>query len=160
MLSWLSVHSQRCSFPPGGCWPRRASLHLSYPSPPTASTSGCACARPCRCTFLKHCRCSHQHYSHSTASLGTAGRQHSFLNASQASSRWCLSLKANKCFGALIYLRKHHLSYQGQEALLETPFLVDLHSLITSSKHREFTLHRMYITNGLFRFAQMHLKHN
>lgn len=161
MLSWLSVDSQRCSFPPGGCWPGRASLHLSYPCPPTAAPfTGCACTRPCRCTFPKPCCCSHQHYSHPTASLSTAGRQHSFLNASQPSSRWCLSLKANKGFGALIYVRKQHLNYQGQEAPLETPFLVDLHSLITSSKHTEFTFYRVYVTNGLFRFAQMHLKHN
>lgn len=28
----MAVDSQRYSFPPGGCWPGRASLHLSYPS--------------------------------------------------------------------------------------------------------------------------------
>lgn len=60
-----------------------------------------------------------------TASLHAAGRQHPFLNASQACSRWCLSLKANKCFGALIYLHKYHLNYRGQEAQLEPPFLVN-----------------------------------
>lgn len=142
MLSWLSGDGQRCSFPPGGCWPGRANLHLSYPSlpqpaplaVPALDLADVPLQPPALFPF------------HSLPA--TAGRQHSFLNASQASSRWCLSLKANKCFGALIYLRKHHLNDQGQEAPLKTPFLVDFHSLITSSKHTEFTLYRVYITNG------------
>ena len=46
-----------------------------------------------------------------TASLCVAGGQDPFLNTSQACSRWCLSLKANKCFGAMIYLHKYHLNY-------------------------------------------------
>lgn len=53
-----------------------------------------------------------------TASLRAAGGQDPFLNALQACSRWCLSLKANKCFGALIYLYKYHLNYRGQKAQL------------------------------------------
>lgn len=85
--------------PTWSCWPAQ-----SYPCPGTASTS------PCTCTFLKPCPAA---TSVIPIPFCTAGRQHSFLNASQASSRWCLSLKANKCFGALIYLHKQHLNYQG-----------------------------------------------
>lgn len=90
-------------------------------------------------------------------------RQDPLLNASQACSRWCLSLTANKCFGAMIYLHKYHLSYRGQEGQLETPFLVDLHLVVISAEHTEFTLLQSvcYITiDSLFRFAQMHLKNN
>lgn len=85
------------------------------------------------------------------------------MNALQACSRWCLSLKANKCFGALIYLHKYHLNYRGQKAQLQTPFLVDLHLVVTSTERTGFTLLQSvcYSTiDGLFRFAQMHLKDN
>lgn len=100
--------------------------HQPVPELPPCHT----CIWPCRPTLCLHLPANIAAKSAVIFLFTTASacdRQDPSLNASQACSRWSLSLKANKRFGALIYLRKHHLNYQGLKGQLEMPYLIHLH---------------------------------